>query len=96
MKKSEALKQLKVALQEEPELLKKLFITEDIEVIKARLPQPERALGRLADVGQLIHVFNVTTIEQIPLSSLAGHSFNSAYALISRHDPYEQPPPHRW
>ena len=60
-------------------LLKKLFITKDIEVIEARLPQSERALGRLADVGQLTHIFSATTIEQITLSSLARHRFNSAH-----------------
>ena len=30
-------------------LLKKLFLTKDIEVIEARLPQPKRPWGRLAD-----------------------------------------------
>ena len=36
-------------------LLDKLLLAIDIEVIEARLPQPKRPWGRLADVGQPTH-----------------------------------------
>lgn len=49
--------------------LKKLHFIIDIEVIETRLPQPETPWGRLdlpvrlADVGQLNHIFNASVIE---------------------------------